>query len=240
MYSVPLFYLLAVAQASDFVYNIHMNRIYISARADRALTEYLADSGYEVWMLPRIPGPDPAIADHPDLVFCSLGPGRPVFHGKIAAVGRPYPADVPYNACCTGKYFIHNLKYTHAELLAAAEDAGMIPVNVPQGYSRCSCLPITEDAVITADQGIIQACRDAGLTVLEVTPGHVELPGYKYGFIGGCAGRVGDTVVFHGSLAGHPDGAQIRSFIEERGLKCIDFPEFPLRDIGSVIEECVL
>ncbi|MBR4411925.1 MAG: hypothetical protein IKT31_11440, partial [Firmicutes bacterium] len=50
-----------------------MNRIYISARADRALIEYLADSGYEVYMLPRSPGPDPAIADHPDLVFCSLG-----------------------------------------------------------------------------------------------------------------------------------------------------------------------
>ena len=216
-----------------------MNRIYISGRADRAIIEYLADCGYEVCMLPRIPGPDPAIADHPDLVLCSLGPRRPVFHGKIATVRRPYPADVPYNACCTGKYFIHNLKYTHAELLAAAEVADMIPVNVPQGYSRCSCLPVDETSVITADQGIIRACRDAGLTVLEVTPGYVELPGYKYGFIGGCGGRIGNTVVFHGSLAGHPDGERIRNFIEERGLKCIDFADFPLRDIGSVIEECI-
>ena len=57
------------------------------------------------------------------------------------------------------------------------------------------------------------------------------------GFIGGCGGRVGDAIVFHGSLDRHPDGAQIRRFIEERGLKCIDFPEFLLTDIGSIIEE---
>ena len=217
-----------------------MNRIYISARAEQALIEYLAGCGHEVCMLPRIPGPDPAIADHPDLVYCSLGPGRPVFHGKISAVGRPYPSDVPYNACCTGRYFIHNLKYTVPELLAAAEDAGMTLVDVPQGYARCSCLPVAEDAVITADQGIIRACRAAGLTVLEVVPGHVVLPGYKYGFIGGCGGRIGDTIVFHGNLSEHPDGMRIRSFIEDRGLKCVDFPDFPLTDIGSIIEECDL
>ena len=190
--------------------------------------------------MPPLPKLERAIADHPDLVICSLGQDKPVFHGKISAVTSPYPYDVPYNACCTGQYFIHNLKYTAPDLLNAAKEAGMTLVDVPQGYARCSCLPLTGNAVITADQGIIRACRAAGMDVLEVTPGHVELPGYKYGFIGGCAGRVGDTVVFHGSLAGHPDEDRMRSFIEERGLKCIDFPEFPLTDIGSIIEECVL
>ena len=219
------------------MYNKPMNRIYISARADRALIDYLAECGHEVCMLPRIPGPDPAIADHPDLVFCSLGPGRPVFHGKISAVSRPYPADVPYNACCTGKYFIHNLKYTAPELLHAAKSAGLTLIDVRQGYSRCSCLPVTEAAVITADWGIAAACGAAGLQVLLVCTGHVELPGYDYGFIGGCGGRVGDSIVFHGSLDRHPDGPRIRSFIEECGLTVVDFPEFPLRDIGSIIEE---
>ena len=222
------------------MYNIHMSRIYISARADRAVIEYLAGLGHEVCMVPRLRSLEHAIADHPDLVHCSLGPGRPVFHGKISAVASPYPSDVPYNACCTGRFFIHNLKYTAPELLAAAENAAMTLVDVPQGYARCSCLPVTEDSVITADQGMIRACRAAGLTVLEVEAGHVALPGYKYGFIGGCGGRIGDSVIFHGSLSEHPDGARIRSFIEDRGLACVDFPDFPLTDIGSIIEECDL
>ena len=217
-----------------------MSKVYISARADRALIEYLAGGGHTVCMLPPLRSLEGAIADHPDLIMCSLGPGRPVFHGKISAVRSPYPADVPYNACCTGKYFIHNLKYTVPELLAAAKDAGMTLVDVPQGYARCSCLPAAEDAVITADQGILRACRAAGLTVLEIHLGHVLLPGYTYGFIGGCGGRVGDTVVFHGSLDGHPDGDGIRKFIEDRGLAVVDFPDFPLTDIGSIIEECEL
>jgi len=214
-----------------------MSKIYISARANRVFIDYLADCGHTVCMLPPLPQLERAVADHPDLIFCSLGPERTVFRGKISAVRSPYPSDVPYNACCTGKYFIHHLKHTAPELLASAEAAGMTLIHVPQGYARCSCLPVDETSVITADRGISSACRSAGLDVLEIRPGHIKLPGYEYGFIGGCGGRIGDTIVFHGSLDGHPDGAQIRRFIEERGLACADFPQFQLTDIGSVIED---
>lgn len=216
-----------------------MNKIYVSARANRAFIDYLADCGHTVYMLPPLSQLERPIADHPDLVLCSLNPGAggPVFHGQIARLGSPYPHDVPYNACCTGRYFIHNLKHTAPELLDAAKSAGLALIHVPQGYTRCSCLPVSEDSVITADQGIIGPCRKAGLDVLEITPGHVLLPGHRYGFIGGCAGRIGNTIVFHGNLAAHPDGDAIRRFIENHGLKCIDFPEFPLTDIGSIIEE---
>ncbi len=225
------------------MYNTPMSKVYISARANRALIEYLAQYGHTVCMLPPLPQLEKAIADHPDLVFCSLNPaaGGPVFHGKISAVQPCYPSDVPYNACCTGRYFIHNLKYTAPELRSAAETLGMTLIDVPQGYTRCSCLPVDENSIITADMGIVKACRAAGLDVLEVTTGHVDLPGYPYGFIGGCGGRVGNTIVFHGNLdsgtGGHPDGAAIRRFIEERGLTLVDFPQFKLTDIGSIIEE---
>lgn len=179
----------------------------------------------------------PAICHHPDLLHCSLGPGMPVFHGEAFRLGPRYPADVAYNACCTGKYFIHNLKYTDPDLLRLAKSIGLTLVHVPQGYTRCCCLPVDRDSVITADQGIIGPCRRAGLQVLEAGPDFVRLPGYPYGFLGGAAGRIGDTILFHGSLSSHPDGARIRAFIGARGLDCLDFPDFPLTDIGSIIEE---
>lgn len=217
-----------------------MSKIYISARASRAMIEYLTDFGHQVCQVQPLPQLEQAIADHPDLQLCSFGAGKPVFHGKTSRIGRGYPADVPYNACCTGRYFIHNLKYTAPELLDAAKEEGLEPLHVPQGYARCSCLPVDETSIITADRGISAACRKSGLTVLEITPGHIDLPGYSYGFIGGCAGRIGDTILFHGSLADHPDGDAIRRFIEERGLICVDFPSFKLTDIGSIIEEKIL
>ena len=99
------------------------------------------------------------------------------------------------------------------------------------------CLPVDENSIITADQGILRACRRAGLQCLEAGPGFVRLPGYPYGFLGGAAGRVGDSILFHGNLSAHPDGVRIRTFIEARGLQCVDFEDFPLTDIGSVIEE---
>ncbi|MGN0712954.1 MAG: DUF6873 family GME fold protein [Anaerovoracaceae bacterium] len=208
---------------------------------------YLREAGHELVLcgsdeahdentLPALPV-DPAICHHPDLLHCSLGPGRPVFHGSAARLGRHYPADVIYNACCTGRYFIHKLKCTDPQLLDFAKSAGLTLIDVPQGYTRCSCLPIDENSIITADQGILRACRRAGLQCLEAGPGFVRLPGYPYGFLGGAAGRVGNTILFHGNLDAHPDGPRIRAFVEERGLRCVDFEEFPLTDIGSVIEE---
>ena len=79
-------------------------------------------------------------------------------------------------------------------------------------------------------------CEEAGLNVLKVTPGHVLLPGYSEGFIGGTAGRVGDEILFNGDLSAHPDFGAIRDFIRERGLGLKYFDDCQLTDIGSVIE----
>ena len=70
-----------------------------------------------------------------------------------------------------------------------------------------------------------------------VVSGHVLLPGYDEGFIGGASGRVGDEVIFHGDLAAHPDFRGIVSFIESRGLRVKYFGGFALTDIGGIIEK---
>lgn len=208
---------------------------------------------------------EPSLAYHPDLLLCKLGVSdtAPLFRGDRARLSQVYPGDVPYNACCTGRYFIHNLKYTAPELLAAAgivisapapgpqtagpQTAGhkaqpqtgltgaMIPVQVPQGYTKCSIVCVDETSIITYDTGITKACRKAGLKVLQIAPGHVRLPGYPTGFLGGASGRVGREILFNGDLSAHPDCAAIRDFIESRGLSCVHFPDYPLTDVGSIL-----
>ena len=108
-------------------------------------------------------------------------------------------------------------------------------MNVKQGYACCSIVPVDEDSIITADRGIARAAEAAGIRVLTVEAGHVELPGYDTGFLGGTSGRVGDEIIFNGDLSAHPDFEAIRDFIGSRGLKIKYFESYPLRDIGSII-----
>ena len=217
------------------------SRIYISHLACRPLIEHLKIRGF----LLSVVGEDlkPAentafpISCHPDILYCHLADGK-VFHGNPAQLGPQYPADCIYNACSTGRFFIHNLKITDPSLLALAEDSSLIKIHVSQGYTRCSTLPVDENSIITYDQGIARACREQnGPDVLLVRPGHVNLPGYNCGFIGGCGGRVGNEIVFNGNLSAHPDFEAIKDFIQERGLGLVYFKDEPLTDIGSVIEE---
>ena len=147
-----------------------------------------------------------------------------------------YPRDIAYNAACTGRFLIHNLKYTAPLILEEAEKAKIKLIDVPQGYAKCSTVVLDKNSIITYDRGIAGKCKECGgPKVLLVSPGHVHLEGYNTGFLGGASGRVGDEIVFSGDLSAHPDFHAIVEFIEERGLKCKWFPEFPLTDIGSII-----
>lgn len=213
-----------------------MSRIYISEHASPRLTEYLTEKGHELCVMGSNPAlnVDPAIICHPDILHCHLKDGY-VFHGDPLTLGPSYPYDVPYNACSTGRYFIHNLKHTSPELLAEAGRLGLETVHVAQGYTRCSVLPVDKGSIITSDRGVAASCTQ--LDVLLITPGHILLPGYNTGFIGGTGGRVGNEMLFNGDLSAHPDFLNIKDFIESRGIRCLWFSDIPLTDIGSIIEE---
>ena len=174
------------------------------------------------------------IRNHADLLYCRLKDGE-VFTGDSEKLRDTYPGDCIYNAFSTGRYFIHDLGITDPELLKRAEELELIPVSVRQGYSNCSIVPVDEGSIITYDRGISVKARAAGIDVLEIEPGHVELEGYDTGFLGGASGKAGDTIVFNGDLSEHPDFGRICSFIEERGLRVRFFEGLPLKDIGSVI-----
>ena len=214
--------------------------IYVSSEADNRLKSWLSSRGFAVSEFRTdgiVSGP---LSCHPDMFMCKMGVSDDAeiisyFTQDEIRMSSEYPNDIPFNAACTGKYFIHNLKYTAPVLLKRAEELGFEQINVKQGYAKCSTLIVDEDSVITYDRGLGKACAAAGMDVLMITPGHVLLPGYDTGFIGGASGRIKDTVIFNGDLSAHPDFDPIKRFIEERGLSVKWFPEWPLTDIGSII-----
>lgn len=209
------------------------NKVIVSIDAGEELKAYLGQRA-QVILFGGIDTVADPIRNHPDLVYCRLKDDA-IFVGNDRLLTPKYPGDIIYNGFSTGKYFIHDLRHTDRLLLKAVQDLGLIPVNVKQGYACCSIVPVDEDSIITADRGIARAVEDAGITVLSVEPGQVELPGYDNGFLGGTSGRVGGEIVFNGDLSAHPDYRAIKDFIEERGLGLKYFDSYPLRDIGSVI-----
>lgn len=210
---------------------------YVAVDADGRLKMYLRQQGYGLRFVSTHGIVGDAISNHPDVFMCKLGymDDSPVIHADEKVLGPEYPDDVRYNAACTGKYFIHNLKYTAPELLQAAKEMGMQFIDVKQGYAKCSIVVVDEDSIITYDNGIADACEDAGMEVLRICPGFVNLPGYDTGFIGGTAGLIPGEVVFNGNLEDHPNYPEIEDFINEHGLTCRWFPDYPLTDIGSII-----
>ena len=214
-----------------------MSRVYLSEKADGRIFDYFRSQGHTVCPVNGGDAVYAAVACHPDVYYCGDADGA-VFHGDKSLLGRDYPENVRYNAVLLDKYFIHNLRYTDEKLLEYAVKTGRTPVSVRQGYTKCSTVVVSGNAVITADKGIIKALKNLpALDALEIEGGHVAIEGHDEGFIGGASGRVGDEIVFSGDLSAHPDYEKIIAFIENHGLRVKYFPEFPLTDIGTIIEE---
>lgn len=217
-----------------------MNKIYVSEKVNRILVDYITSLGCHIAFIASDNIVPEGLSSHPDIFMCKMGCNSqvPIVQSENKELGLKYPNHIAFNAACTGKFFIHNLKHTNERLLIVAKAMEMIMIDVKQGYSKCSTVIVDENSIITYDEGIAKACeeyRAQGLDVLLISPNHVILDGYNTGFIGGASGRIGKEVIFNGDLSAHPDFRRIVDFIESKGLKCKWFSEYPLTDIGSII-----
>lgn len=200
-------------------------------------------------VLPCLPHPtlDPAIASHPDmLLFAAYGlvlthadytlPIKaPAAKAIKQVVGQKYPQDVLLNAAVIGKYLVCRPDVTAIEVLELAQKNGIRILPVRQGYAKCNVCVVSPGAAITEDASIAQALSTAGIDVLHLIPGHVSLPGYPYGFIGGASGNDGKHVFFNGDLSLHPQGKEISEFCKKQKKEPISLASHALIDVGSFL-----
>lgn len=147
--------------------------------------------------------------------------------------GTKYPADAGLCICRTGKYTIYNPKTADQQALPYL-DAAKISVN--QGYTRCSVCVVSNEGIITADQAIASRASESGLDVLKITPGHIFLEGYDYGFIGGASFMLSeDAIAFTGVLDEHPDKDRILAFLQKHGKRPVFLTKDPIFDIGGAV-----
>ena len=104
-----------------------------------------------------------------------------------------------------------------------------------QGYPACTVLKLSENAAITADEGMAKLLSRYGIRVTLIRAGHISLPPHEYGFIGGACARYEGTIYFFGSLESHPDKEIIETAIRCEGLTAVSLSDEPLTDVGGCI-----
>ena len=227
-------------------------RVIISNETPAEAVRALIKLGFEPVIIPPCGDISPATAGHPDIqvfvynnrIYCHRNIS-PDFIKQIddcneviiteTRLGSTYPRDIAFNIACTGAYAIHNFCFCDSTVRSSLDSDGVRCIDVRQGYSRCSTVIVDHEKIITADTSIYQKTVSAGLHALLIRPGHIELPGYQYGFIGGASGTRDDTVYFTGSIEDHPDGPSVISFIEASGKKVVSLYRGPLLDLGSLL-----
>jgi len=229
-----------------------MNRIaIISQDASDEMRGNLVKRGIEPVPIPKTALVQGPVSGHPDLQIFVCGSRilchpdiDPAFLGRIenhaevlicpTLLSRTYPGDVPYNVAFTGSHAFHHHTAIDPRLRDFLLERGVSLCGVSQGYAKCSALIAGERSIITADASIHEAARIAGLDPLIIRPGHIDLPGYGYGFIGGAAGLDGDTVLVSGTLAHHPDYEAIEEYIVARGKKIVALSRQRAVDLGTI------
>jgi len=170
-----------------------------------------------------------------DIIECLRSEGVTLIKGEKSPQ-RVYPDTARYNAVILGNILLHDPEYTDPGILREAEKRDVKIVKVSQGYTRCSTLVADDNAVITSDKGIALSLEKEGVDVLVISEGNIDLPGEKYGFIGGASGRIfGEGTIILGNPAFHPDYSKITEFFTKHNTGFTRLEGLPLYDAGTLL-----
>lgn len=148
-----------------------------------------------------------------------------------------YPTDTAFNALALGGKLFAHLDTLAEAVHICAKRHGLVPVNVRQGYARCSTLALsTSNAAVTADAGMARTMTLHGIDVLTIDAGHIALDGCEYGFIGGASfvDEATRRVFFFGDLSTHPDYKPVEAFLARHGYTAISLGG-ALTDFGGAV-----
>ena len=231
--------------------------VLVDQRIDNTSLLTLKKTGAECFLVPPSSFIQVGVASHPDMLFF-VGFGKIFCHKKYLEanrslvesivdasrlelalsdeeIGKKYPHDVKFNAAMVGNNLICNKKTVSKLILTSAAQNGCRIIDVPQGYTKCSTCVVSDNAVITADKPIFDACLAHNIDALLISEGNIDLPGYDYGFIGGASGCYGKSIYFCGDITRHPDEKEIIDFCQKHGKTAISLSNQRLFDVGTLM-----
>lgn len=234
-----------------------MKFVLVSSGITPKMERALRLQGFEPILLPPLPTLPKAIASHPDTLLFRLGNTiitsaayceassyifsdiREYNSNIIIKVtsdepGNTFPEDCIFNALCCGEYLLGREKSLSPAVIDLARESGLKLINVKQGYPACSAISVRGN-IITADDGLLSAASDAGISAHKIEVGHISLPPYEYGFIGGASGLYENRLYFFGDYKLHPSAGIIEKALGELGVMPVSLSDEPLSDFGGMI-----
>lgn len=229
-----------------------MSKILIGEKYLSRLDKPLKAAGFTPIPVPDNPYVDKRLSGHVDLSVCKVNEKTLIvsqylleyayFVNELTNVVKliaahnkqmpNYPHDANLCSCICGDHLIHHSKCIDPEIVKYARKH---LIDVRQGYSNCMVCAVSNNAIITSDRGIADAAGKAGIGVLQISPGHIELEGFNTGFIGGASFSHEGSVYFTGTLTEHPDRDKISRFIAAHGSSAIYLTAAPIFDIGGAV-----
>ena len=172
-----------------------MNKAILSKK-DPQFAAKLQEYGYEIIPSETIPCNAPYERDHADLQCLILHHTAFVLSRckrlinalsadyQVIPCGERFSGQYPDNTCLSavpcGDKLIGRIASLDEKIKEYCRNNGLELINVNQGYAKCSCVPIADNAVITADKGIINTLRNTNIDVLPIGKGSVRLEGAEY------------------------------------------------------------
>jgi len=191
-----------------------------------------------------------AVSSHPDVFMFQSGkklvvaPNCPqetigyLFNNAIPfifgnkEVGKDLHNSTQYNCVESTSYFVHKLRYSDTMVVNSISNKQKI--DVPQAYTRCSCIALPNDVFITSDKGIHKALHAQGIESYCFDPSGILLPPYKNGFLGGCCGLFENNFLILGRLSFLKEGLQLQKLLEQNHYSIIELYDGPLYDGGGI------
>lgn len=233
-----------------------VKRVLVSQLLPQDIVHELNDMGICTYKLGRTDNILSELAYHPDILVNNVREGlwlcesnakylpkdmpkdlrTSIFRESEVELGTLYPFDCPFNNFRLKRALVCGMSADHIIKSFADYDEHRI-IYVKQNYTKCCCVIVNEEAVITSDIYIGKALRENGFDVLVVEDvDDIKLNGYSHGLIGGCSGKVSDNlIVFTGDLNLYRFGDDIRDFCRNYKVDCLSLSHKPLYDYGGIL-----
>lgn len=230
-----------------------MNKLFIDNRMRDIEKDKLKELGYELIQIPNNKNLYSEISSHVDIHICKVD-NKIILENSLynylndnnyirgnSSVYEKYPEDIKYNVCIVGNKAIHNFKYTDKKIIEILTNKGYELINVNQGYTKCSIAVIDDNSIIISDKGLYNSLKNTNLDILfldyDLDIKLLSENNYsdKKGFIGGAISIIDDFIFISGDLKKIDKYSEIRSFIENKNLKIVDFEGIDIIDYGGVI-----
>ncbi len=231
-------------------------QVIIDGRVNTEIEKYFLELGYEIIRIKKHDNIYSEISSHTDIfclklgntVICEKNSISDILDNKYDCINGDnveniYPKVAAYNVCVIDNFAIHNLKITDKKILNKLNDMKYTLIDVKQGYSRCSILPLGNKSCITSDKGIYNKLIQNDFDVLYLDSSELDIKLFNKdgtysnmsGFIGGCSCVLNDTVIFFGDVDKLKCKEKLINYINLKGYKIKDFKNMDVIDYGSCI-----